>query len=805
MKIRKKIGDLGKEQIQQLVQDFLDELGEGAVALLDHFEESDNPEFLEVELDEENKILSFTAKDGSHYFYNLKSETIDALAQALNDLADEVHNIPQLENFENIEDIEGRVEIKKDKEQKILSYRDSKGVLHETAGIDTPEINLSKEGLDKLADELDIPLPETVGLYRSPNLPKYGTTNIKTETFYLTAVDGLTSLSQIELIQDFEDTAANASDRMTIYHYYFNNARLRHYAASKVEERNGEYYAKETVRKVGNAWYYADTLGYSGGRTKVIEGYTEMYNGPVPETGNYALIETKVIMFTAPCCVGAWTIEDWDYNAVEGTDIGKKYEHYCVCDIDFGHYLTKTNAYIGVKHQGNSTQGYRKRNYRYTFYKKNDYNKKEKIKIGEMLRLSKFNLKANWVDNTRIKELILYRIFTQIWQNRPIIDRYNWDGGANGLYHGVTGNYNGFPIALNVKGEFYGIYNFDLPKDGKNYMIDDEDESTGLFVSGAHNTANDWGITYPYNITDPLNGHYDSEMDSDFSEYPMIVMAIGAWTGFINNRMYKAEDGKGYDLFQCTFRGADSNYYNYGQVTYDDETGKWYHDNVEIIRIFVTDMYWDSNHNTYHRVFTTEIDNTRYVTATLDPETGQPTQDSVTVTHFDLTDELIPFDRENIAKRLDVLGFIDYMICMQLFVMYDNQHNNILMYSGPEKEKMFPFFYDLDGSIQENREGGAEADIFADGVSLSNDMSLWRNLRDEYWDDMVNRYCQLRKTYLSLDYIKSVYNDIAGSIPAEDVSNEVNKWGAGNPANFNSKLDFLTERLQWLDESYFNI
>ena len=83
MKVRRKIGDLGKAQIQQLVQDFLDELDEGAVALLDHFEESDNPEFLDVELDEENKILSFTAKDGSHYAYNLSSETIDALAEKI--------------------------------------------------------------------------------------------------------------------------------------------------------------------------------------------------------------------------------------------------------------------------------------------------------------------------------------------------------------------------------------------------------------------------------------------------------------------------------------------------------------------------------------------------------------------------------------------------------------------------------------------------------------------------------------------------------------------------------------------------
>ena len=32
---------------------------------------------LEIKLDAENKIVSFTAKDGSHYIYNAKSETIE--------------------------------------------------------------------------------------------------------------------------------------------------------------------------------------------------------------------------------------------------------------------------------------------------------------------------------------------------------------------------------------------------------------------------------------------------------------------------------------------------------------------------------------------------------------------------------------------------------------------------------------------------------------------------------------------------------------------------------------------------------
>lgn len=740
MKVRRKIGDLGKDAIMQMFQDFLDELDEGVIAVLANFETAENPEYMEVEIDSDNKILSFTDKNGGHYFRNISSETLDALADRITVLEEEVGD----RIIEPIEDPEGRVEFTKDFDNKIVSERKEDGTLVENVGIETPVINLSEEGLDKLAGELNIPLPETIGVYRSPNLPKYGVTNIKTETFYLTAIPGFNSLSQATLVQDFEDTVANAADRMTLAHYYFGNVRLRHYAAGKVElnTSDNKYYATETIRKVDNVWYFADTLGYNGTtRNKVIEDYTETYNGAAPATGSYGSIQVEVIQVSAPANLKTWTVEDWDFNAVEGTDIGKKYEHQCICDVDFGHYLSKTDVAIGVKWQGNSTQNFRKRNLRYTFYKNATFAKKDKVKIGEMLRLSKFNLKASWNDNTRIKELILYRIFSDIWHHRPITDRYDWDNKTNGLYCGATGNIHGFPIRVNVNGNFYGIYCFDLPKDGSNYMINDKKESTGLFLSGAHNTTNDWGITLPYAIA----SHYDSEMDSDdLNDYPGIVAALTEWTHFINNRLYK---------------GSDDNLYNSTELT--------------------------------------DVDGTMYVTSTL--EGGEVVEDSVSA-------ELIEFDRNNIPERLDVLGFIDYMICMQTFVCYDNQHNNMLVYSGPEKKKIFPFFYDVDIAISENRTGGAQCDIFADGVSLSNDMSLWRNLRDIYWDDMVNRYCELRKTYLSLDYIRSVYEDIAKNIPTSDFDNERTKWGSkSRPNSFEDELSFLAERIQWLDESYFNI
>lgn len=115
--------------------------------------------------------------------------------------------------------------------------------------------------------------------------------------------------------------------------------------------------------------------------------------------GTYSVNETsiKVTKITDSPTIGAWSVD-------------KKTEHQCVVEIGFGHYLNGTYN-IGVKYQGSSTLYNRKRNFRFTFYKDSSYSKKDKIKIGEMVRVSGFNLKANYTDNTRIKELLMNRIF----------------------------------------------------------------------------------------------------------------------------------------------------------------------------------------------------------------------------------------------------------------------------------------------------------------------------------------------------------------------------------------------------------
>lgn len=96
--------------------------------ILDVFSLQDNEEYLAVEQDAEGKILSSTNHDGSHYIYNVKSETI-------------------LTQVEEKTDIENRQEMTLDEEGHILSYRDKNGVKHETA-LDVEHLSIKGDSID---------------------------------------------------------------------------------------------------------------------------------------------------------------------------------------------------------------------------------------------------------------------------------------------------------------------------------------------------------------------------------------------------------------------------------------------------------------------------------------------------------------------------------------------------------------------------------------------------------------------------------------------------------------------------------
>ena len=153
-------------QLQSDVADLQEKVGTidtNLKELLDVFSLQNNEEYLAVEQDTEGKMIGHIAPDGSHYLYKVKSETIPT-------------------EFEHIEDHEGRTEITTDAEGKVLSKRDSAGVLQEYVGIKTPFINIETINGQKAEDWRST---KAFLIPREYDLPKYGHVNMSKELSYV--------------------------------------------------------------------------------------------------------------------------------------------------------------------------------------------------------------------------------------------------------------------------------------------------------------------------------------------------------------------------------------------------------------------------------------------------------------------------------------------------------------------------------------------------------------------------------------------------------------------------------------------
>ena len=104
-----------------------------------HLSTIENDEYLSIETDADGKVIGYIAPDGSHYLYKLKSETIP-------------------EEFEHIEDPEGRTEITTDVDNKVMSYRDADGKKHEhdmeVTNLDVSNLNLQGNSVNNIKDAL---------------------------------------------------------------------------------------------------------------------------------------------------------------------------------------------------------------------------------------------------------------------------------------------------------------------------------------------------------------------------------------------------------------------------------------------------------------------------------------------------------------------------------------------------------------------------------------------------------------------------------------------------------------------------
>ena len=144
---------------------------------------------------------------------------------------------------------------------------------------------------------------------------------------------------------------------------------------------------------------------------------------------------------------------------------------------------TSFDAYATIKVQGSSSKAYDKKNYTIKFYKDSTYDKKLKVDFG-WGKESKYVMKANWVDFSQARNVVSCRLWGDIVKtrnesaNQQRLAELKTNGGA----------IDGFPIAVYMNGEFYGLYTMNVPKD--EWMFGMGDSETEALLA-----ADDWNHT----------------------------------------------------------------------------------------------------------------------------------------------------------------------------------------------------------------------------------------------------------------------------------------------------------------------
>jgi hypothetical protein len=341
----------------------------------------------------------------------------------------------------------------------------------------------------------------------------------------------------------------------------------------------------------------------------------------------------------------------------------------------------------------------RKRGFRITFYKNSEYKKKVKVKIGEFVRISGFNMKSYAQDPTRVKDPVLSNLFIEIWNTRG--DKaYPWNEDSI-IYNGATGMIKSFPIETYIGSSFFGLQFFSLKKDEKNYMLDGDHDASGIFVSGdvfrpwQSATSRDWEDELDADDKVPAYEDLPGDRTSVSVE---TAEALDTLFAFIGGWLYKNPDDSIYIKKFLVFEDAESNFYEFSEVkvnedeeivvTSDPDTVIEHvyrkstigrtptQDSIVVTQVPGTDTYEDGQGNIYTEAQVTEINGTYYVTNSLEYE--------VLPTTLEVT--RIPFTEETVGDYINAASFIDYFICMQICQGWDNNYHNMILHTRTDKK-----------------------------------------------------------------------------------------------------------------------
>lgn len=157
--------------------------------------------------------------------------------------------------------------------------------------------------------------------------------------------------------------------------------------------------------------------------------------------------------------------------------------------------------------------------------------------------------------------------------------------------------------------------------------------------------------------------------------------------------------------------------------------------------------------------------------------------------------------KDKFSEYLNLDAMLNYYVLSEIFLFADNVGKNMLMISYDGKV-WYPVLYDLDTSFGSSAYG----DFLYDSERMVNFKKsfLWKRFSDLYWDQIVDRYYEIRHDVISLDYIYSVLDSFYNSIPTSSFENEQQRWENIPGFDVEQMKSYIVERIAFLDEYYIN-
>lgn len=636
----------------------------------------ENPEYLAAWVDIYDKVIFGLKADGKTYVGDADFlNDIENIKSFIKNITDKNIDWDALSSITVIENPE-YIEAKTDSEGKLLAGRTNDGAAFESVGFSAPKVSIGGTAIENIQD------PE-------------GRTEIKIDS------DGR--------ILSYRDSDGMTHENVGIVadSGNFNHLNLTSEGMTEFQQA-----LKDSGFNPDGTGDWSDYLSEDGDKPLCI---------PIPRGAAVLNIISNVNLSNLTKSITPGAIEGVTY------DVHAEVEYY---DMD-GNYFKKPVLMSG---QGTSSMAYPKKNFAFDFFDSEIDGDAFKIKFGDWVPQDSFHLKAYYTDAFRCIGLATYKLYDEMVKTRGVFNDYVYKralidfskiGYVSNGYNDINDTSlqyetgakcfpDGFPVIVYQNGNFWGIYCWQIKKHRDNYHMK-KSNGKHIHLDGVINNSTLFGGTIDWNAN----------------------------TGF------EVRNPKDLYLMDGTKYDADT---NSGELI--DSTSQYYDSN-------------NSKHVTTAAVKQRIIDlsgviNTLTAAKTAYDASSKTAEDLATL-------------KETFETYFDVKNLIDYLIVSDITRNYDGFSKNWqwLTYDGV---KWFIGLYDCDGCFGGNFTGTSLILPPSSGGHITGWL-MFTFIINYYSDELKAKYKELRdKEILTADNITGIVRNILDCFGEQNIDKEFKKW-----------------------------